>query len=268
VSGKRKIGESRRDVIVKRDASATDSQAYDMAGSVAHDLNTILTTIYGYSEQALDWLDDDSEAARSVRKIIEAADRARKLTGQLLEFSRSSSLEKVAVRLGDVLSETLDFIIPVAGSNITVIRQYKAPDLLVEAVPEQLFRVFMNITVNALHSMEENGGNLTVTLDHAAGEELAENGSGRSRALIRFEDTGKGMDPETASRMFEPFFTSGKKEAGTGLGLTIVWDIVNEMGGTLKVSSEIGKGTVIQLLFPVSGFGSLPENPYLRIPEE
>ncbi|MCK7533717.1 MAG: ATP-binding protein [Marinilabiliales bacterium] len=66
-------------------------------------------------------------------------------------------------------------------------------------------------------------------------------GAGRSHALIRFADTGKGMDAETSSRMFEPFFTSGKKGAGTGLGLTIVQDIVSEMEGTLKVSSENGQ---------------------------
>jgi signal transduction histidine kinase len=258
VSGGRQIRKKGKNIPEKQDAYGTGKEVYNLAGSIAHDLNTILTTIYGYSEHALNSLDDDSEAGRNVRRIIEAADRARMLTGQLLDLSRRSAQEKVAVRVSDVLSEALGFIVPAAEKNITVIRQFKAPDLLVRAVPEQLFRVFMNIAVNALQSMEENGGSLTVTLDYAGKEEDQMSGAGLNFVLVRFADTGKGMDAETTSRMFEPFFTSGKKEAGTGLGLTIVRDIVNEMEGTLKVGSEIGKGTVIDLLFPVAGFGSLP----------
>lgn len=268
MSSSNKIKETGRNVSEKHDAPYTDRQAYDLAGTIAHDLNTILTTIYGYSELALDSLESDSEAGRNVRRIIEAADRARKLTGQLLDSGRSPAPEKVTVKVSDVLSETLDFILPTVRNNITVTRQFKDPDLLVETVPEQLFRVFMNIAVNALQSMEENGGSLTVTLDSAIREEGPESGPDSSLAHVRFADTGKGMDAETASKVLDPFFTSGKKNEGTGLGLTIVKDLVNEMEGTLKIESERGKGTVIDLLFPVARFGPLPEKLYLGIPKK
>jgi len=268
VSGKKQIKETGRYGSASNGAPVADGQAYAAAGAIAHDLNTILTTIYGYSEMALESLDDSSDAGRNVRRIIEAAHRARTLTGQLLDLSRRSAPEKVSVNLSDALSETLDFILPSVRNNISVNRQMNAPDLFVEAVPEQLFRVFMNIAVNALQSMKETGGTLTVTLDTAGKEEGDEAGAGRSHALIRFADTGKGMDAETSAKMFEPFFTSGKKGTGTGLGLTIVRDIVSEMEGALKVSSEKGRGTVIDLLLPVAMFGSLPEKPYLRNPKE
>ena len=156
------------------------------------------------------------------------------------------------------LSETLDFLQPSAGSNITITRQIKTPNILVEAVPDQLFRVFLNIAANALDSMEDTGGSLTVTLDAAGISDGTEAGANRRQVLIRFADTGKGMDAETSARMFEPFFTSGKREKGTGLGMTIVRDIVTDMNGSLRVSSEKGRGTVIDLLFPVAEFGSLP----------
>lgn len=254
-----------------------------IAGGIAHDLNTVLTAVYGYSEMALEGLEDDSAAAVSVRRIIQATDRAKNLTGQLLDLSSSSVQEKIAVRVGEVIAETLDFIKPSVRSNILVTQQINAPEVLVEADPTQLFRVFLNIAVNALQSINETGGSLTVTLDViSAGEgNVTGAGAGRSatavadrhtgaepgHARIRFTDTGTGMTPETIARIYEPFFTEGKNQGGTGLGMTVVRDIINGMYGTLNVSSVRGTGTVIDVLIPAVKFGSLHEKPYLRASE-
>jgi two-component system, cell cycle sensor histidine kinase and response regulator CckA len=227
-----------------------------LAGGIAHDLNTIITVIYGYAEMALESLEDNSSAAGNMSRIIGAANRARTLTGQLLDLSRSSSREMIPVRVGDVITETIDFIMPSVRSNILVTQNLTNQDIFVVAEPPQLFRVFLNIAVNALQSIGEAGGSLTVTLDTVASGD----------ALIRFADTGSGMAPETVARIFEPFFTEGKK-GGTGFGLTVVRDIVSEMNGKLEVSSGRGKGTVIDVLIPAVEFGSLPEKPYLRAPE-
>jgi len=242
--------------------------ALRLAGGIAHDLNTILTTIYGYCEMALENLDDASQAGRDVRRIIAAADRARQLTGRLLDLDRASSEQKHNVKVSDIISDTIDFLKPSVNDNISLSQQMKSPDLTVEAIPSQLFRVFMNIAVNALHAMEDGGGSLTVTLDsvragEAVGKEGAEEagdaGDGRTHALISFADTGAGMDQETASRIFEPYFTGHRSKGGTGLGLTVVNDIVTEMNGTLKVRTERGKGTIIDILIPAVEFGSHPE---------
>ncbi|MFN2336766.1 MAG: sensor histidine kinase, partial [Bacteroidales bacterium] len=247
-----------------------------LAGGIAHDLNTILTTIYGYCEMALENLDDASPANRDVRRIIEAANRARQLTGRLLDLDRASSEEKHNVKVSDIISDTLDFLTPLVKDNINLSQQMKSPDLMVEAIPSQLFRVFLNIAVNALHAMENKGGSLTVRLDsvtldsvrkkeaEAAGEaqekgEAEETGYSRTHALITFADTGEGMDQETASRIFEHYFTGDRSKGGTGLGLTVVNDIVTEMNGTLKVRSERGMGTIIDILIPAVEFGSHPE---------
>jgi signal transduction histidine kinase len=248
-----------------------------LAGGIAHDLNTVITAIYGYSEMALESLENDSDAAASVRRIIMAADRAKALTGQLLDLSHSSMHEKKHVSVGEVIAETLDFIKPSVRDNVVVTRQLNTPEVYVEADPAQLFRVFLNIAVNALQSIDETGGSLAVTLDTvtaeagsvtgtaagrsaSAGEER-QTGAERSHARIRFADTGTGMDPETMARIFDPFFTEGKKEGGTGLGLTVVRDIISGMNGTLNVSSVRGKGTVIDVLIPEVRFGSLLEKP-------
>jgi signal transduction histidine kinase len=269
VSGNKQISKAGTRVPEDHYGSGSTGHLCRMAGGIAHDLNTILTTIYGYCEAALESLDDASPASRDVRRIIAAADRAKQLTGRLFDLDRTSSEENHIVRVSDIISDTLDFLTPTLNDNISLTLQMKSPDLMVKAIPSQLFRVFMNIAVNALHAMTEGGGNLTVTLDSVrAGEKGEKEGAGQARragddrthALIRFADTGEGMDPETASRIFEPYFTGDKSRGGKGLGLTVVSDIVSEMKGTLTVRSEKGMGTTIDIIIPAAEFGSHPEN--------
>lgn len=236
--------------------SARAGEVYRLAAGLAHDLNTILTTIYGYCETALESLHKDSPERRSIVKIIEAANRARELTGRLLDPGQLSPAVKQHVILEDILSDSLEFVMPSARENISLNLQIKSPGILAEAVPSQLFRLFMNIAVNALRAMQEKGGTLTVILDSVVESDGKEPGDGQSHALIRFADTGKGMDQETAARIFEPYFRADRNDAGTGLGLTVVQDIVNEMNGTLKVQSRPGEGTVIDIILPAVIFGS------------
>lgn len=265
MSGNKQINKAGTPGLEDHNGSGSAGYAFRLAGGIAHDLNTILTTIYGYCEMALENIDDESPAGRDVRRIIAAADRARQLTGRLLDLDHASSEEKRNVKVSDIISDTLDFLMPSVHDNITLSIQMKSPDLMVEAIPSQLFRVIMNIVVNALHAMEDGGGSLTVTLDAVRTGEAGEKGGteetedGRTHALITIADTGEGMDQVTASRIFEPYFTGNKSKNGTGLGLTVVNDIITEMNGTLNVRSERGIGTIIDILIPAVEFGSHPE---------
>ena len=228
-----------------------------LAGGIAHDLNTVITTIYGYCELALENLADSAEAAGNIHRIISAADRARMLTARLLDLSHHTAGGKMPVRVAGVLGDTIDFITPSVPEGIRIIRRVTAPDAYVNAVPLQLFRVFMNLTMNAIQAMTGKGGTLTVTID-CPGDESEKIENGQCRQLhIRFSDTGKGMDATLAEKIFDPFVTAGK-ESGTGLGLTVVADAVRELGGTVKVSSEPGKGTDFDIYIPGAFFGTLP----------
>jgi signal transduction histidine kinase len=222
-----------------------------VAGGIAHDLNTILTTIYGYCEQALGSAGSLSEAGQSIMKITGAADKARALTEQLLNLRRRNDKDKSVVRLNDIVSETLSFVRPSLPDKVKIVRRLTTADIFVTADPTKLFRVFLNLAVNAIQAMDKDGGRLTVILRTVE----AEAGTGKSAArsaLVRFSDTGSGMDHETSSRMFEPFFTAGKDERGTGLGLTIVRDIINSVNGDIRVISEPGAGTIIDVLIPLT----------------
>ena len=240
------------------DSPGASAQLSSLAGGIAHDLNTILTTIYGYSEQALENLDDDPDTAQHIRRIIAAADRAKILTGQLLSLSHRASEEKAPVRVADVLTDTLDFIRPSLPTGIRIVRMLNAPDASVMAVPAQLFRIFLNLLLNAAQAIGQKEGTITVTLEAPVNEEGEKEAPDGTHLLIRISDTGKGMDTRTATRIFDPFFSSGKKN-GTGLGLTVVSDAVRELGGKIRVSSEQEKGTTFELLIPGAIFGSLHE---------
>lgn len=225
-----------------------------IAGGIAHDLNTILTLIYGYSELALEGLDPASENFANIKKIIQSADRAKAITGQLLSPGMEADQVQMKVTVKDVLRETLEFLRPLVTDRIILREEILTPEVYVSADPIQLYRVFTNLARNAIQAMEENGGTLTVTLDTRKGGEVRNLPAGKPAAdeyaLIRFADTGPGMDETTAARMFEPFFTAGKQSRGTGLGLSVVAGIISGIEGKISVTTKKGMGTVIELLIP------------------
>lgn len=228
----------------------TEDNITALAGGIAHDLNTILTTVFGYCEIALETIDESSEAGQNIRRIIVAAVKARELTDQLLNLARQRETSKPVIRLRDILRDTVEFIKPSLPAGIRVVLRMPSQDLSVSAGPVQLFRVFMNLSVNAVQAMGKKGGRLTITLDEEV--KTGDDVSSARCALVRFADTGKGMDSKTAARMFEPFFTAGKEGKGTGLGLSVVYDIIRGLNGDLKVVSKPGKGTVIDVLIPIA----------------
>ena len=229
-----------------------------LTGGIAHDLNTVITTIYGYCELALESAGDNTGSAKSIQAIISAADRAKLLTGQLLDLSRNASIEKVPVPVADALKDTINFISPSVPEGIRIILNLKTPDAWVMAPPALLFRIFLNLATNAIQAMRNKGGTLTITVEN--GDEAEGEGTAPTpgRLLISFSDTGTGMDEQTAGEIFKPFFTAGS-HSGTGLGLTVVADSVRDLGGTVDFVTAPGSGTTFRIIIPDPFFGPLPE---------
>ncbi len=237
--------------------------AYAIAGGIAHDLNTILTAIYGYSELAQESAGDAAATEKYLERIIGAADRARSLTAQLIDLSRGALQPPQRVNVGEILADAVRFLRLSAGDNITIAEKITAPELHVDAVPAQLFRLFINIAANALNAMKERGGRLVITLE-AVSDRNGSDGEAADTALVRFADNGRGMDRETTERLFEPFFSKSEEAGGTGLGMMVVSAIIHDLGGAVRVNSNAGTGTVVELLIPLSGFGTVDEKSYLR----
>jgi len=227
-----------------------------LAGGIAHDFNNIMATILGYSEMLLEDLPRDSSFSEKVSKIQGAVLKARSITSQILTFSRQVEQEKIPVRVSEVLRETLGFVKSAVPSNVIVKSRIMRKDAIVFADPTQLFRIFLNLMTNALQSMEEKGGELSVNLVTVEGKliqhELNKDIVADEYVLLSFRDTGIGMDNFHVSRIFEPFFSTREVGKSSGLGLSVVHGIVLELEGEILVSSKKEKGSVFYVYLPLS----------------
>jgi PAS domain S-box-containing protein len=236
-----------------------------LAGGIAHEANNQMTVVLGASQFLLRRADLAASAREDIELIRRAAERTASITQQLLAFSRRQVLELRDVDLNRVVL-TIEPILrrSLAESQELTVR-LKLRDAVVRADPRQLEQVLLNLTLNARDAMP-TGGRLTIETDsvEVAAEDIAWEGEGPSPgayAVVVVKDTGHGMDRATLQRAFEPFFTTKAVGQGTGLGLSVVHGIVNQSGGSIRVESELGKGTTFTLYLPVSSAGRVSEAP-------
>ncbi len=225
-----------------------------LAGGIAHDFNNILFPIMGRSEMLLEDLPEKSTARDHAAEIYRAACRARDLVNQILTFSRRSEHKKIPLRIQRELKEVLKLSRATIPSNIEL-RQDIAPDVEpVLADPTNIHQMIMNLVTNAYHAVEESGGWVSVSLHRKESESgdlpnaLLFPGP---YALLAVSDSGCGIPREVMPRIFEPYFTTKGQEKGTGLGLSLVYGIVREHGGDIRVYSEPGKGSAFHVYLPL-----------------
>ena len=224
-----------------------------LAGGVAHDFNNILTVIDGRSRLMLRRLSPGDPLYRDTELIHESAQRAAALTRQLLAFSRRQVLKPEVVDLNVVVARMSALLERLIGEHIRFRLEPDVTATPVKADPTQLEQVVLNLVVNARDAMPE-GGRLTlrtetVTLpadNHDTGPALDPG----TYVLLTVTDTGCGMDAEVRARIFEPFFTTKEVGTGTGLGLSTVYGIVEQSGGSIVVDSEPGQGSAFRVYLP------------------
>ena len=246
------------DVTEKKHLEALLVQAQKMqaigqlAGGVAHDFNNLLTVIGGQVEMLLA---DNVEASVRQRLAVvkQASERAASLTRQLLAFSRRQVLQSKILDLNQVIDHLMGMLARLIKENVEL-TFVPGEDLgSVRADPNQMEQVLMNLAVNAQDAMP-SGGRLTIDTANVrwAGEpqqptEAVEPGE---YVQIRVRDTGHGMDETTQARIFEPFFTTKNAGEGTGLGLSMVYGVVKQSGGYIRLESKPGEGTTFLIYLP------------------
>jgi PAS domain S-box-containing protein len=224
-----------------------------LAGGVAHDFNTLLGTIRGYSEMLLGALPQGEALRRPVEQIHRAALRGAQLTRQLLAFSRRREVQARAVDLEELLADVEAMLDRLIGEDVRLTRRIEPHLGWVWGDPGELHQVVLNLVVNACDAMP-GGGSLTLSLRNleAEGEVAVEGGRllpGRY-VVLEVADTGTGMDEEVRRRIFEPFFTTKEPGRGTGLGLSTVHAIVKRSQGGIVVESRPGHGTTFGIYLP------------------
>jgi two-component system, cell cycle sensor histidine kinase and response regulator CckA len=222
-----------------------------LAGGVAHDFNNLLTTIRGFSDLLLRDLSGDDRRRKDVEQIQKAADRGAVLTRQLLSFGRQQALDPRPIDLNSVVTSMAGLIRRLIGADIRLVTELRPGLGEVRMDPAQLEQVLVNLVLNARDAMP-SGGTLTIE----TGERQI-TGSARGRSVkpgryivLAISDTGSGMDNDTISHVFDPFHASPPSGGRTGLGLSIVYGIVKQNSGVVRVSSEPGLGTTVKLFLP------------------
>jgi len=224
-----------------------------LAGGVAHDFNNLLTVIGGRCYLMLGKLGADDPLRREVELVRGAAERAARLTHQLLAFSRKQVLEPRVLDLNETVSGIEPLLRRLIGEHIEI-SVIQGPGLAhVKADAGQLEQVILNLAVNARDAMGR-GGQLVLetanaTLDAAAARRSPDLEPG-AYVMLSVTDSGHGMDAATRAQIFEPFFTTKEVGKGTGLGLATVYGIVKQSGGLIEVESEPGHGASFKVYLP------------------
>lgn len=226
-----------------------------LAGGIAHDFNNMLGGILGYASLMRETADPESEFHRYAQAIEGAASRAAELTQQLLAFARGKKAEEQEVNLNVAIEETLSLLSLAIDPNIEV-RFDQAPDLASAKVDlSQINQLLMNLLINARDAIQEKGSIRVATenidVDEAMRQRLSLEHPG-PHVCITVEDNGCGMPAEVVRHIFEPFFTTKTTTQGYGLGLSVVYGVVEAHGGGIRVDSHEGKGTRIDVYLPAS----------------
>ena len=249
-----------RDITSRRELEEQFRQAQKMesigtlAGGIAHDFNNILSAVLGYGEFALEDLTEDHPARNSVQTIIEAGMRASHLTKDLLLFSRKQISRKEPADINLVIARIEKFIRRIIGEDIHCVTFLAKEPLVIFADSHQVDQVLMNFATNARDAMPA-GGHFSISTERMELDQdfigLHGFGSPGSYVRVTVADTGKGMDKQTAAKIFEPFYTTKEMGKGTGLGLAVVYGIIKDHQGFIRVNSEPGKGTVLTVYLPL-----------------
>jgi CheY-like chemotaxis protein len=226
-----------------------------LAGGVAHDFNTLLNVMLGYSELLLDELPEGDARRERVLQIKNSGDAGALLTKQLLALSRKQSITQEVLDLRDIASQMTPILGRLLRDDIELTVKCCEDLCPVKVDPGQLQQLMLNLTANAADAMP-NGGHLdievrVVSLDDVYVQQHPTLKVGRYVALV-ISDSGTGMDAETLAHVFEPFFTTKESGKGTGLGLATVYGIVKRNGGDIWLYSELGVGTIFKIFLPLS----------------
>lgn len=272
VSNHQYIAEMIRDITdqKKMEASLAHAQKMDaigtLAGGIAHDFNNLLGGIIGFTSLAKLKLDTKHNLYKAIDSIEKSAQRAAKLTEQLLDFARAGRVQVENIMLNTVVDSVLNLVERTFQKKIAI-EKHIAPDLwFIEGDTGQIEHSVLNLCINArdaiaANSLAENGV-LEIYTENKIIEsdflDLPPDFQPGSYVCLSVKDNGIGMDADVRARIFEPFFTTKADNKGTGLGLAMVYGIMQAHNGYIDVESEPGKGSTFTLYFPAV---SAPEQP-------
>jgi two-component system, NtrC family, sensor kinase len=216
-----------------------------LTGGIAHDFNNLLAVLQGCLEMLNGRQADDRLQAR-VSLALQTVERGEKLTAQLLAFARRQPPSSARVEINLQLRRMTELLARTVGSGVTIETDLAADLWPVDVDPTQLELAVINLAINARDAMPD-GGRLFIRTANTTVSGDTPGTQGGDFVDLEVSDNGTGMSPEVAARAFEPFFTTKKPGKGTGLGLSMIYGFAQQVGGTVAIRSEVGRGTTVAL---------------------
>ena len=251
----RKLAEEEREELHAELSQAQKMESVGrLAGGVAHDFNNMLSVILGHSELAIGGLSPEHPVFTNLQEILMAAERSANLTRQLLAFARKQTVEPKVLDLNVTVEGMLQMLHRLIGEDIDLVWMPGSVLWPVKIDPSQIDQLLANLCVNARDAID-GVGKLTIETRNASltPEFCAEKGvccSTGDYVQLDVGDNGCGMEKETISRIFEPFYTTKELGKGTGLGLATVYGIVKQNKGFIFVDSQLGQATTFSIYLP------------------
>ena len=238
-----------------------------LAGGIAHDFNNILSAIIGFTELSML---SEGAPVDYLREAMKAANRAKDLVKQILSFSRQTDDQRMPVHVGMVVTEIAKFLRASIPTTIDLRCTIDGRAGAVLSNSVELHQILMNLCTNAVHAIGERAGMVEI---EAHGLDIGpENRDGfpdldlGRYVRLSVKDSGQGIPSDIQERIFDPYFTTKEKGVGTGLGLAVVHGIVKKSNGTIRVESEIGKGSVFHVYLPQVDLSAAKPAEYPAIP--
>jgi PAS domain S-box-containing protein len=224
-----------------------------LAGGIAHDFNNILGIILGYCKLLKERKTKPKEFSECINAINQAVERGAALVRQILTFARKTDVEFRPINLPDLMRELLSMLKQTFPKIITLKGSFakNVPDIYADRT--QIHQVLLNLCVNARDAMPD-GGLITIKIEMRTNEQVRERFPSANQEMyvcLAVIDTGEGMDEATRLRVFDPFFTTKKNGKGMGLGLSVVYGVMQAHHGFIDVESKLGRGTAFRLYIPV-----------------
>jgi PAS domain S-box-containing protein len=260
-----------RDVTERREAQQALEQAQlalfqvqkmdalgQLTGGVAHDFNNLLMAILGSLELAQKRLPEDQKLRSLINNAIQGAERGASLTQRMLAFARRQDLQVAAVDVAQVVEGMRGLFERTLGSRFTIETQFAGALPLARTDAGQLEMALLNLLVNARDAMAD-GGVIRIAADAREADDTHQGVPEGRYVCLSVSDNGVGMDADTLARATEPFFTTKGVGKGTGLGLPMIHGLAKQSGGDMRMRSEPGQGTTVELWLPVADASEIPE---------
>ena len=242
-----------------------------LAGGIAHEFNNVLAIIMGNADLAIDDVPDWNPAREYLKEIRNASFRAKEVVRQILSFARKTMAALKPLEVNTIVKESLKLMRASIPAMISIKPKIPPGPKLILGDPTEIHQIVINLCTNAAHAMKTSGGILEVavsevTLDDRTASRYEDLSAG-DFVKLTVKDSGEGIAPDVLEKVFEPYFTTKEFGQGSGMGLAVVYGIVKKCQGAINISSVVGEGTTVNVLFPkIEEEAPAKENKELALP--